>query len=215
MIKDIKQILEPSARFIFIQSSELPRAYALAGVVGKNVLVVTLEPHDTLLDGALEGFFAAANGGGIVRFQAQATKEKTATGFLGKIEIDMESLRIQNRRESLRHSFDSPVPVLLYEEDGIIDARIINMSEGGMRLSVARRLATQVICQFQLKLPTSEGVFEFVTDGLVVYSEPEEKHDRFMTGVSFVEPTLNTAEQKNAYRMRLTQLKIYLTNLLN
>lgn len=202
-ITNLKEILDPQARHIFLDDQSMTEAVVICGVEEGYFLVHN--KHQSLSIGNRQGYFVASNGRGIVRFEGDcqvfAQKEVKDVPFnIYKISINLNELKIINRREFIRYEFRYPLPILFRHDDQLVEATLINISEGGLRMTVSKKLPTQVVYQFEINLPKEPGIFHFSTDGLVAYCEPEDHPNSFMAGVSFVAPAFSNESEKKAYQ---------------
>lgn len=212
--KSIKEILEPSSRYLFLDDEGMNQAF-LINSVEKNTFVI-MEQQRQLDSKERKGYFVAASGKGVVRFTGQLNPlpEKDskiqAPLTLYKLEVNLKDLKLINRREFIRHELKTPIPISFNYEGRFIQATLVNISEGGLRMSVGEPLPTNLVFHFEINLPlASKKSFYFKTDGLIVYSDPEEKPTRFMTGVSFIAPHFSNEEEKRTYVGQKEQLSYH------
>ncbi|MBX7148275.1 PilZ domain-containing protein [bacterium] len=202
-ISNLKEILDPKARYIFLDDQGLTEALMLTGIEDHSFLVV--DPKSDINGKDRSGFFVAANGRGIVRFKATGQK-----AGVYKLNADFSSFNIINRRESERIRVNVPIPIYLSCDGKRVEASLVNISEGGVRLVADEKLPLHAVYHFELSLPHKNGPVLFKTDGMVVYAEPEEDPDTFMTGITFVAPAFKSDEEKNNYLAMRQDLVSYL-----
>lgn len=202
-VKNVQSVLDPHAKYIFLDDEGMTEALLIRGVQGNLVLV---EQGNTQIK-KRSGYFVASSGRGIIRFEAEIGKAPKKTGGL---KINPKSLQLVDRREFHRHQFNYPLPIYLRCEGKFIKAFLINLSEGGLRMTVNRKLPTQVVFSFELKLPRPDESLDFKTDGLIVYCEPEENPAQFMTGVSFIAPEFESEKEKQGYVAARRELARYI-----
>ena len=89
---------------------------------------------------------------------------------------------------------------------------LVNISEGGLRMSVTSKIPANVIYHFSLDLPVSREPLHFETDGLVLYCEPEERPERFMMGVTFVAPVFENVEDQKNYQKSRERVAFFLSS---
>lgn len=203
--KNVSDILDPHSKYIFLDDEGMTEACLIRGVEGNLVLVEWGETEAK----KRSGYFVASSGLGIIRFEAKRTKAVGKKNMAGLL-IDSKSLRQVDRREFHRHHFTYPLPIYLRCEGKFIKAFLINISEGGLRMTVNRKLPTQIVFNFELKLPRPDDPLDFKTDGLIVYCEPEENPAQFMTGVSFIAPEFETEKERQNYLLARQALSRYI-----
>lgn len=215
-VKDLKEIIDPKARYLFLDDQGMTEAFLITSVE-KQSIIVSYEGLPKP-EQRRAGYFVAPSGQGIVRFTGTlACLQQTSSPLplpLYRLTPDLAHLKLIDRREFIRKVLPHPVMILFNFESQYIQTKLINLSEGGLRLSANRPLPMNIISQFELKLPQPrKSPFEFKTDGLVVYSEPEEDPAFFMIGVSFIAPKFLNEEEKKSYQEQRKQLSHYLTTI--
>lgn len=208
---NIAQILDPGAKHVFLVKDGLTHAFAIAHVENDYLLFRSDAPLGFIPD---EGYFAAREGSGIVRFQKmplQSTNEelyKKMGAYFHRISLAQTDFQITNRRNHLRYELKSRIPLTISFDDKTITARMVNISEGGMRLETSAPISCNVICHFDFVLEATLPVFRL--DGVVVYSGKEEEGGKWhdVVGVSFV---ANDKELSDLalYRKHIMQLVEY------
>lgn len=203
-IDSIKDILSPQARYFFLDDEGFTEAILFTALEHNSFLIH--HPKGLPLK-KRSGFFIAADGKGIVRFEGscEALKPGSQEKKLYRLDVDMDSLDLKNRREFVRHTFENPTPVLFKCNGKNVQAYISNISEGGLRMSVDEKLPTQVVYHFEMTLPDTQEQksFIFQTDGMVVYCEPETDPGAFIAGVTFIAPSFeNKNDKENFYQLR-------------
>lgn len=216
-IKEIKDILEPTSRYIFLDGNGMTEACLIRGVE-KNAFVVYHHDNDSSSPSEISGYFPAASGKGVVRFEGECERCKPSAEhspfFLYRLNVNLNRLSIVDRREFIRFKLQKPIPVSFHYEEKFIRASLINISEGGLRMMLTEPLPQNVIFQFELKLPRARGgaPFELHTDGLVVYCAPENDPRHFIAGVSFVAPRFLNSHEKEEYQQQQRLLVEYLAS---
>lgn len=202
-ITNLKEILDPHARHLFFDDQGLTEALQIVEVDENSVVLQGKSPGKKR-----EGYFIASNGRGIVRFKGELEPISDA---VCRLKLNLSKLKLINRREFNRYEFGIPVPISLKCDEKFVKASLINVGEGGLRMSVGRRLPTQVTYQFEVSLPKGGETFSFKTDGLIVYCEPEEAPDRFMAGVTFIAPKFSSEEERKSYQKSRRDLARFLS----
>lgn len=195
-VKSVKEILDPHSRFIFFDDEGINEAFVIAGVEKNLVYLECPEGHHS--GQARDGYFVAASGRGIVRFSGFVTLLPAKPGSrlaYYQVVLDLTDLELMNRRSFSRHDCKFPMPMALACDGKKVKARMTNISEGGVRIRTETRLPTQVVFGLQLNL----GDLNFSTDGLLVYSEPEQDPTSFVAGIMFVAPAFKNNEEKADY----------------
>jgi hypothetical protein len=203
-IEKLQNILDPQAHYVFLDDEGITQAFLLKGVESRVFYVQG--NFQSLKSARRKGYFMAADGKGMARFECVCVPHKSGVAF----EVDLTSITVINRRNYLRYEFIVGLPIY-FKCDGMqVKATVTNISEGGIRLAMDQRLPLHVLYQFTLNLPQKDGPLGFVSDGLVVYSEPEDKPQSFMTGISFVASGFLREEEKSDYLEQKGELINYL-----
>lgn len=203
--KNLKEILDPHARHLFFDDQGLTEALQIAEVDEDSIVLQVSDKKPTKKK--REGYFIASNGRGIVRFKGELEPISDA---ICRLKLNLSKLKLINRREFNRYEFKMPIPISLKCDEKFVKASLINVGEGGVRMSVGKRLPTQIAYQFEVSLPKGGGTFSFKTDGLIVYCEPEEVPDRFMAGVTFIAPKFSNEKEKESYLKSRKDLATFL-----
>lgn len=211
-VTDIREILEPTTRYLFLDCEGVVEACLIRSVFKDSVLVYhQSSPFKSKTP--LKGFFVAASGRGIVQFHAQCQREKGIKSALAlyRVAIDLPGLVLVNRRVFIRHAYERPVPILFEFEGKPVKARLVNISEGGLRMDLNDTLPSNVVFEFQLTLPRKKGPpFKFHTDGLVIYCTPEDDPRHFVAGIAFVAPRFRNEEERDRFKKESEGFKKYL-----
>src|SRR3989339_1988135 len=199
---DLKKILDPNTRYIFLTTNEINHAFPVVHVKD-NLIFFSNEKEIT--EDYQSGHFLAQGDEGIVLFTnpvviplKDVTKEEYGA-FLYVINFDNTDYSITNRRLSARYEFKEFLPVSFQVYGDMMTAQLINISAGGLRLRVNTCLHRNVFCHFKITLPIQGKNVCFETDGIVVYSEPEKSHNNFLTGISFVAPDFANKSEHQRY----------------
>lgn len=201
-VNHLKEIVDPFSRYLFLLENQIPHAFLLCGVE-KNSFVIT-DPRQPSMGRSFKGYFVASHGRGVVHFQGS---EDPIDASLCRILVQLDSMQIENRRAFYRQRLNKPRFITFEFQNKTIEALLVDMSEGGFRLSLDERLPTQMMVQFELKFPQSDPMFVFKTDGLVVYCEPEETPDSFVAGIHFVAPHFANDQERKTYEQSRKELK--------
>ncbi len=211
-VTDLREILEPTTRYLFLECDGVVEACLIQSVFKESFLVYH-HSSPFISKSLVKGFFVAASGRGIVQFSAQCRRERRTKSTLSlyRVVLDLKGLVLINRRLFIRHAYERPVPILFDFEGRPIKARLVNISEGGLRIDLNDILPSNVVFEFQLTLPRTKGaVFQFHTDGLVIYCTPEDNPRHFMAGIAFVAPRFRNEEEREKFKKESTALKKYL-----
>ncbi|MDO8520473.1 MAG: PilZ domain-containing protein [Deltaproteobacteria bacterium] len=204
--KTVTSLLDPHSKYIFLDDEGMTEAFAIRGVE-KNLVLIKKEDCTAK---KRSGYFVAESGRGVIRFEARLASLAGKKGGICGLAVDPKTLKLTDRREFLRFEFPYPLPVYLRCEGKFIKAHLVNISEGGLRMSINRKLPTQIVFNFELKLPRPDEPLTFATDGLIVYCEPEENPSHFMTGVSFIAPEFPTEKERLGYLKARENLARYI-----
>ena len=204
--KNVAEILDPHSKYVFLDDEGMTEAFLIRGVKENLILAQRTSPFEAK---RRSGYFVAASGCGVIRFEAELGRFEKKEGLLS-FQINPTSLKMVDRREFHRHHFKYPLPIYLKCEGKFIKAFLVNISEGGLRMTVNRQLPTQIVFNFELKLPRPQESLDFVTDGLIVYCEPEEDPAHFMTGVAFIAPEFSSEKERQAYQKARATLAHYI-----
>jgi len=208
-VNDIKDLIEPATRYLFLYEQGATHAFRIRGI--HSDFIIAFHPEHFLPWKQREGYFQAAGGLGMVVFRSDGNLvEGTADTHhlpLYKIRLDTDRLSLINRRQFTRYTLVKPRPIFFHCDGRMLEANIINLSEGGMRLECQEALPKNVTLHFEINLPATKGGDLFKTDGVVVYSEPEDSHHHFMTGISFVMPKYLSGDEKKKYLKSLQDFK--------
>lgn len=200
----IKNLLDPKARYLFLEQEGLVQALRIRGVIGDSIVLDDAGDYA----GQVGGFFIAANGRGIVRYRGQLMGVDSQPG-LSYLKMELGTLQVINRREFNRYRLRSSPPVLFKYDGRLVKAELIDLSEGGCRVRAMERLPSPEIYQLEIKLAAKKTVWHFKTDGLVVYSEPELDPQYFMTGLCFVTPTFKQDLARTLYLATRAKLSAF------
>ncbi len=211
-LENIEQILEPDSKYLFLDDDGMTQACRIRGVEGRSLLFFHPDSlrsldDDTTVSGSFtrKGYFTAREGKGIVRFEGRCWKKAGDSSKhslpLYRLTIDWDHLKLVDRREFIRHKLKQSLPLVFQYDGRMIEAELVNISEGGLCLKVSRPMPLNIIFELDLKLPRSgtSTPFHFHTDGLVVYSNYE-KGTGLVTGVAFVAPRFMTETERLEYQ---------------
>ncbi len=207
----LKNLCEPLTRFVFLDDEGLTEACEIIGITDNRFLVRTKN-----IQGYLQkrrGYFSGRNGIGIVRFEGllekvtSAAHEQSGVYWLSP---DLKKCEVTNRRLFNRFQLKFVIPIYFKSDGELIKASLVNISEGGLRMTAERRLSSSVNYSLEVMLPCGSESIKLKTDGVVVYCEPETNPHYFVTGVSFVAPKFEAVEQRLDYQRQLFDLGIFL-----
>jgi len=199
---DLKQLLDPKARHIFLSAANLAYVYPIVHIKENYLYFSSDKPIPQSFD---RGHFLAQDAAGIVQFSnpsVESTKkdrQNTLGLILHRINFDTLDYTITNRRQSMRYELNEFIPISFNVFGENIPAQLINISDSGLRMRVDTLLKTNILCQFHIKLPTQENEIQINTNGLVIYADCEEGSKNIMVGISFVTPDFKTDEDKQKY----------------
>lgn len=211
---DLKKILDAKTRYVFLARSGLSYAFAIVHVDGPFLYFTSQTP---LTDSFDNGHFLATDGQGIVRFDKPVVESLTTAAEkrvglkLHRLNMGNLDFSITNRRLYERHEFKKYVPITFHVFGNPIAAQLINIAEGGLRMRADTPIKKDVLCHFEIALPSVEAGLKFCTDGLVVYVEPEEDKKAFVIGVQFLVPEFADAAAKQDYLKAQLVLKGFVT----
>lgn len=211
-VRHLKEILDPQARYIFIEDGGMTRALGLSRVEKDSLYLTARSRLPMASRGTAEGYFTASDGKGVVLFSgAMEAVPKAKSDRIWRLKPNLKSLELVNRRQFVRYGLKTPLSISLECDEKPIRALLVNISEGGLRMSVTSKIPANVIYHFALDLPFSPEPLHFETDGLVLYCEPEERPERQMTGVTFVAPVFENVEDQKAYQKSRERLAYFLS----
>ncbi len=198
---NLNDYLDPAARYVFLDDDLMTEACSLRGVTGLN-MVVKYDGNPFVLR-RRKGYFVAAGGKGVVRFEGEMEclfpSADSTKNNLYRLSVIPTTLSSVNRRQFIRYDLQEKLPIYFKCQDDLIKAVLMDISEGGMRLSMNKRLPLQVTHSFDLHLPCGMETVDFKTDGMIVYCEPEDDPQEFVTGVTFLAPSFESEQKKYAY----------------
>lgn len=186
---DLKKILDAKTRYVFLARSGLSYAFAIVHVEGPFLYFTS---QTQLTDPFDNGHFLAQDGQGIVRFEKPVVEsltteaEKRVGLKLHRLDFAGLDFSITNRRAYERYEFKKYVPITFHVFGNPIVAQLLNIGEGGLRMRADTPIKKDVLCHFEIALPGTE--LKFLTDGLVVYVEPEADKRQFVIGAQFLVP---------------------------
>lgn len=211
-VRHLKEILDPQARYVFIEDAGLTRALVLSRVEKDSLYLTARGRLPFSGRGSAEGYFTASDGKGVVLFSGALEQiPKAKTEKIWRLKPNLKSLELVNRRQFVRYALKAPLSIALECDAKPVRALLVNISEGGVRMSVSSKIPANVIYHFALDLPFSPEPLHFETDGLVLYCEPEERPERFMTGVTFVAPVFEKVEDQKTYQKSRERLAYFLS----
>ncbi len=199
---DLKSLLDPKTRYIFLTQGEFTHAFPVVHVKEDLLYFSSKKPLPANID---SGHFLAQGNAGIVQFSKpevmslQETSKHNLDLILHVIDFSNLDYSITNRRISMRYEFKEFIPITFHVYGEVMTAQLINISEGGLRIRATTPLKNNIVCHFKISLPNDEEKLSFETDGIVVYSEHEKQHDNYMAGISFVVPDFKTDVDKEKY----------------
>lgn len=207
---ELKSLLHPKAKHIFIKFGDLVRAYPIAHVED-HALYFLAESEFT--DKPTQGYFIARNNEGIVLFENPNPEmlPYRPDAVLYRIITDELNYSVTNRRLYQRVEFAEFRPLMFrYYGDHIV-GHMVNISEGGIRMNLDRSIELNTICHFEIRLTQD---FTFKTDGVVVrsgYSDDSKK--QAVIGIHFLAPAFRSDEEKVSYQQDQKKLSDYLKRL--
>lgn len=211
---DVKRILDESGRYLFLNRQGLVEAFPIIHVETSYIFFTSAKELEKNYD---SGYFLASGGAGIVQFEKPVLEslDKNAQNQIKqkihRVNIEPLDFIITNRRLSLRHELPQYMPILFYVYGEVMSAQLVNISEGGLRMSVTSALQKNTRCHFEIRLPTEEQQILFRTDGIVVYAEntSENKYQTHV-GISFVTPDFTQPADEEKYKQSKEKLKNYI-----
>jgi len=209
----LKNLCDPLARFVFLDDEGLTDACQIVGITDNKFLVRT-KNNQSILKKRM-GYFAGRNAIGIVKFQALVERVAAVEGHNEGVYWlipDLKSCEVTNRRLFNRYQLKFVLPIYFRADGELVKAALINVSEGGLRMTVERKLSTASVYSLEIRLPCGSDTIQFKSDGVVVYCEPESNPHYFLTGVSFVAPKFESTEERLEYQRALFDLGNYLKN---
>lgn len=201
---ELAQLLDPKARFIFLVSDGLTNAFPIVHVAGNQLYFTSTE---RLPEHHESGYFPALDGEGIVQFGKPCIDSADLSRLhiarpVHRIDFSPLDFTITNRRLHLRHEFKRVVPIVFQIFGETLNARLVNISAGGLRMCVSTPIQKNIRCHFEIRLRSRAEEAIFKTDGLVVYADPDD-YDAgkpVMVGVSFVTPEGMDDSARAAYK---------------
>lgn len=193
---DLKSLLDPKTRFVFLTGDGLTRAYVIAHVT-ETVLYFTANAE--LPEQMESGHILASGGAGIFLFEKPKLEAMPSgnQSILYRIEMKTLNFSISNRRLYARYEFPEYQAVAFNHYGELVVGRMANISEGGLRLMTDRPIQSNVVCRFEIRLSSD---FVFNTDGVVVYSDwSDETQKQAIVGISFVAPEFTDESDKKNY----------------
>jgi hypothetical protein len=193
---DLRSLLDPKTRFVFLSGAGLTRAYHIAHV---TETVFYLTSPTEISDELESGHALAANGAGILIFEKPKLEAMPSGDDVILYRIDMANLNfsISNRRLYARYEFSDYQAVAFSHYGELVVGRMANIGEGGLRLMTDRPIQSNVVCRFEIRLSAD---FVFITDGVVVYSDwSDETEKQAIVGISFVAPNFTSEADKQTY----------------
>ncbi|EKD42817.1 MAG: hypothetical protein ACD_73C00006G0001 [uncultured bacterium] len=213
-ISDLKDTADSLARYVFLDDEGLTEACEIIGIIDNRFLVRSLN-HQTFLK-KRAGYFVGKEGMGIIRFSGVMERVIHIQNMNGNdvywISPELKDCEVINRRLFNRFQMSYLVPLYFKKDANLIKASLVNLSEGGLRMTVTERLPPNIMHCFEMTLPCGNDSFKFVSDGLVVYCEPESNPENFLTGVTFVAPLFESDEERFQYQQMRFNLGVFLKN---
>lgn len=213
-ISDLKNASDPLSRFVFFDDEGLTQACEIMGIIENRFLVRAHNSQTFLKKRA--GYFVGKEGIGIIRFNGIMEQviniQNASENDLYWVSPDLKDCEVINRRLCNRYQMSYMVPLYFKRDQNLIKASLVNISESGLRMTVTERLPPNILNCFEMTLPCGNDSFKFVTDGLIVYCEPESNPDYFLAGVTFVAPLFESDEERQVYQTARFNLGLFLKN---
>ncbi|MBF0104773.1 MAG: PilZ domain-containing protein [Deltaproteobacteria bacterium] len=199
---DLKQILDPQARYVFLLRDAASFAFPIVHVEQNFLYFSSQKEFARPFD---EGYFVAQDTEGIVRFtnphiESLKNNPQQALGLLlHRIDFEKTAYAISNRRQNVRYVFKDFIPISFNVFGESMMAQLVNISEGGLRMCIDTPIKTNVLCHLEVRLPIDGTTVTLNTNGLVVYAGRDEDSSKNMVGICFITPEFVSAKEKKRY----------------
>ena len=206
---NIKELIDPKTRYVFLANAEETFAGAIVHV---DPDVIYFSSPKTTPPASDVIYFLAQGAAGIVQFNKprveflQTTSTAQMPVHLYRVNFEALDYTIINRRRSFRYEFKDFFPVSFNVFGEYMAARLMNISEGGLRMCVDTPIHKDVLCHLQIKIPHEEQAIRFNTDGVIVYADRNEDTKQITVGISFVTPDFSSDSDRAAYLTAKTKL---------
>lgn len=203
---NVKDIIDPNARHLFLTKSSLNYAFPIVHVQGQWLYFSSPKPISSAFD---SGYFLAREQQGIVQLNnpvIESVKKKMEL-LLHRLDLNDTSHTLVNRRQSMRYAFKGFVPISFSVFGEAMAAQLVNVSEGGLRMSIDTPLKKNMLCHLKIRIPAPKKNIHFSTDGMVIYADREEGSNKFTAGISFITPEFSGDKEKQSYLTAKTALK--------
>jgi hypothetical protein len=202
---ELYRLLDPAARFIFLLVDGLTHAFPIVNVTGNHLYFTSKEELPERFE---SGYFLAPQDSGIVQFNHPAVESVRnlarlkLNAPLHRIDFTTLDFSVTNRRLYQRHALKGVIPMVFQVFGETLNARLVNISAGGLRMSVDNPIKKNIRCHFEIKLRQAGEDILFKTDGLIVYADPEDNAGEIpvMVGVSFVTPENLSDTERQKYK---------------
>lgn len=212
MTTDIKSLIDPTVRHVFLTGHDISYAFPIIGVDGPYIFFCSQRPLEEAFE---RGHFLATDNKGIVQFDnpvIDSLSEEKVTEHGAHIHrLDLSDVEIvaSNRRDQARYVFDHFVPFTFSVFGESIPAQLVNISDGGLRMQVNVPVKKNIFCQLQLRLPFGNDRLSFLTNAIVVYVEKKSKLE-YTVGLNFVAPDFQSETEKQDYIEAKEKLRAYI-----
>lgn len=213
---NLKELVAPQARHLFLQNSEESYAFQIVHVENEYVYFCSKK---SLHDSFTNGHCLAHHNKGIILFhdpeiQRLENKNKAPEGIhLYRINFAKTNYEITDRRRHSRHKFDQFLPMSFNLFGDSSMGQLIDISESGARLITDTAMKKNTVCHLKLVIPTPNDVITFNPDAIVVFSDKNSNTKKFQIGLSFITPDFESDEEKQTYLESRQHLKTYLETL--
>jgi hypothetical protein len=182
---DLREMLKDAhAHFYMLKGNEAERLRMWD--IREDSVIVDV-PKNAPLRKTILGFIPTLLGSSIYEVEGTVSHEYLEDQMENTIRVVVKpgDIRKVNRRLFPRHSFTPPLAADVKEKEGsaVEKARIINMSAGGLRVEVARRLLPDKDYSFEFDIELDDEVHSLRLAGNIVYEIPLK--DGFAYGVRF------------------------------
>ena len=206
---NLKKLIDPKTRYVFLASDE----ETFAGIiVHVDTEAIYFSSTKTTPPASHVIYFLAQGSVGVVQFNKprveflQTTTDVQVPVHLYRVNFEALDYTIINRRRSFRYEFKDFFPVSFNVFGEHMAARLMNISEGGLRMCVDTPIHKDVLCHLQIKIPHKKQAIRFDTDGVIVYADRNEDIKQITVGISFVTPDFSSDADRAIYLTAKTKL---------